>query len=854
MVGINAWSLSPAGAGNSRVREGLIGFVILLAVALAAALAALALLARETGEPLIMGLLSLLAAIGVFAIFSLGVGLARFSDGGGDWFQDVYDKVSDRVIISGSDNLVVYTNQCLAGLFDGRMIASTGDIEAALSEIAADPAQVYRLFKAHQRGLDWDEDIRLAPHPIGATDDALSSGEIGSPARWLRVSLRHCTTAGSNPARNLTEWRLSALTPDRATSAAKDKETLLAALRDFPVAGLATDWSGRVIYANDALVAWSGIDPASEMMDKLSLTDLFTQPSVQVLRETIGATQDDAQGELSELSKLDVDVTMRDGKTAPATAHVRVLPEASDLAITILNEKSDTIATATADNEQELYFSRFFQAAPIAIATLEEDGRAVRANVAFNRMFAAKRRDGALDIFAAINDDTRETARKTIAAAVSGNANLAPVDIAIGKEAKQTGRLYASPITLSEPRRSGAIVYAIDTTKQRELESQFAQSQKMQAVGQLAGGMAHDFNNVLTTIILSSDFLLSSRRPTDPAFKDIMAIKQNASRAAGIVRQLLAFSRQQTLRPRVLTLTDVISDWSIWLSRILEENVELKVSHGRDLWYIKADQTQLEQVIMNLAVNARDAMAEGGRLTLRTYNMSERQSLGLAEQGVAPGEYVVCEVSDTGCGMSPDVIGKIFEPFFSTKEVGKGTGLGLATVYGIVKQTGGYINCDSTPGKGTTFNIYLPRYLEQPGEEAAAATTDKKERPRDMTGSGTVLLVEDEEAVRRFASRALTRQGYQVLEAGTGAEALEVMQEAGDTVDLVVSDIVMPEMDGPTLLKTLRKTNPELKIIFISGYAEDALKSLEEDEEFSFLPKPFQLKELVATVKEAIEK
>jgi hypothetical protein len=253
---------------------------------------------------------------------------------------------------------------------------------------------------------------------------------------------------------------------------------------------------------------------------------------------------------------------------------------------------------------------------------------------------------------------------------------------------------------------------------------QLVQSQKMQAVGQLAGGMAHDFNNVLTAIIGFSDLLLARHRPTDPAFADIMNIKQNANRAANLVRQLLAFSRRQTLRPEVLSLTDILSDLGQLLGRLLGEKVELKVIHGRDLWLVKVDVNQFEQVIINLAVNGRDAMPDGGVLTVRTANVSWEDSKKVRSRiDMPPGEYVLCEVEDTGTGMSPEVIAKMYEPFFSTKDVGKGTGLGLSTVYGIVSQTGGYIFCDSEVGKGTRFCIYLPRHAEEAAAVPSRART-----------------------------------------------------------------------------------------------------------------------------------
>jgi two-component system cell cycle sensor histidine kinase/response regulator CckA len=331
-----------------------------------------------------------------------------------------------------------------------------------------------------------------------------------------------------------------------------------------------------------------------------------------------------------------------------------------------------------------------------------------------------------------------------------------------------------------------------------------------------------------------------------------MQIKQNANRAAGLVRQLLAFSRRQTMRPQMLQLGDVLSDLSTGLlKRIIGETVKLDVKHGRDLWPVKADLNQFEQVIVNLAVNARDAMPGGGRLSIATRNITREGCAEFGERLLVPADYVMIEVSDTGEGIAPNLLDKIFEPFFTTKEVGKGTGLGLSTVYGIVKQTNGFIFADSTVGEGSTFRIFLPRHVP------TVAETEKKEaageQRADLTGRGTVLLVEDETAVRAFAARALASRGYQVVEAGSGVEALAAMERIDGEVDLVVSDVVMPEMDGPTLLRELRQKRPEMKVIFISGYAEGAFKkNLPEGEHFTFLPKPFSLKDLVAAVKETM--
>jgi two-component system cell cycle sensor histidine kinase/response regulator CckA len=401
----------------------------------------------------------------------------------------------------------------------------------------------------------------------------------------------------------------------------------------------------------------------------------------------------------------------------------------------------------------------------------------------------------------------------------------------------------------------------LETTERRTLENQINQSQKMDMVGQLAGGIAHDFNNVLSAIMMANDFLLNAHKPTDPSFQDIMQIKQNATRAATLVRQLLAFSRRQTLRPQVLDLGDALSDLTMLLRRLIGEKVSFPgVVHGRDLWPVKADVSQFEQVIVNLAVNARDAMPDGGTLTIRTANLPAEEAEKLSYKGMPAADYVRIDVTDTGTGIPSDIIDKIFEPFFSTKEVGKGTGLGLSTVYGIVKQTGGFIYVDSEAGKGTSFRIFLPRHHAEQEMPEAAANGAAKEQPAeakraaDLTGQGTILLVEDEEGLRSLNARGLRSRGYSVIEASNGVEAMEALEQKNGAVDLVVSDVVMPEMDGPTLLKAMRERNPDLKIIFVSGYAEDAFDKsvLRDDEQFAFLPKPFALSALVEKVKQTM--
>jgi two-component system cell cycle sensor histidine kinase/response regulator CckA len=501
---------------------------------------------------------------------------------------------------------------------------------------------------------------------------------------------------------------------------------------------------------------------------------------------------------------------------------------------------------------------------------VDRDGGIVRTNPLFARLFhnVLSVESGDRSIGAVIAERDRGALEAAIAQAARGRGDIAPVDAALAVEGERSARFYVTAVEEEERDQEAAIVYALETTAQRELETKLNQQQKMELVGQLAGGIAHDFNNVLSAIIMATDFLLNAHKPTDPSFGDIMQIKQNANRAASLVRHLLAFSRKQTLRPQVLDLGEVLSDLTMLLRRLIGEKVTLDVVHGRDLWPVKVDISQFEQVVVNLAVNARDAMSEGGRLTLRTTNVTAKECERYHAKGMPAADYVLVEVGDTGTGIPEAILDKIFDPFFSTKEVGKGTGLGLSTVYGIIKQTGGFVYVDSALHEGTTFRIFLPRHIASAQEAAesaakleapaisgtlAAADQVKRAAAADLTGEGTILLVEDEEGLRALNARGLTSRGYTVLEAGNGVEAIDVLEKSDKPVDLVVSDVVMPEMDGPTLARELRIRNPGLKIIFVSGYAEDAFqKSLPEHGQFAFLPKPFTLKQLVAVVKEML--
>lgn len=403
---------------------------------------------------------------------------------------------------------------------------------------------------------------------------------------------------------------------------------------------------------------------------------------------------------------------------------------------------------------------------------------------------------------------------------------------------------------------SGAVLLSLkDNSEEARLKKEIAQATKMQAVGQLAGGVAHDFNNILTAMLGTCDLMLMRHMPGDPDYDDIQQIRSNSNRAANLTRQLLAFSRQQTLRPQVLQLPDAVSEVTHLLHRLLGERVKLEVKHGRNLGAIRADPGQLEQVIVNLAVNARDAMQakgeEVGTLKMETFAVSPNEVRRMGRDVMPIADYTALKVTDTGTGIPPAILAKIFEPFFTTKEVGKGTGLGLSTVYGIVKQSGGFIFAESKVGEGTTFSIYFPVHHAPAATESAAPKLRKAEPQGELWGTGTILLVEDEAMVRAVAERALTRHGYTMLTADSGEAALEILARE-EEIDLLISDVVMPTMDGPTTVRAAREARPDLPVLFISGYAEEQLRKSIDIDNVSFLPKPFSVQQLAEKVRDVL--
>ena len=484
---------------------------------------------------------------------------------------------------------------------------------------------------------------------------------------------------------------------------------------------------------------------------------------------------------------------------------------------------------------------------PLGLALVDRDGRFLFANDAFVRVIDVSQDElppypGDL-VIAEDKAAVLESIRRY------GSGQMLSGDIAIRLK-EQPDEVIALSIAGVRGLGEAAVLLGLkDNSEETKLKRQVAQATKMQAIGQLAGGVAHDFNNILTAIIGYCDLMMLRHQPGDSDYDDIQQIKNNSNRAASLTRQLLAFSRQQTLRPQVLQLPDVVAEVSNLLKRLLGETVRLEVHHGRAMGTVRADPGQLEQVIINLGVNARDAMPKGGVVHISTKAVSQSEVRAMGSDILPIGDYVLLSVEDSGVGISKENLGKIFEPFFTTKDVGKGTGLGLSTVYGIVKQSGGFIFAESEPGQGTRFDIYLPVHVG----DAPATEPAKREfyRPRDLWGTGRILIVEDEDMVRAVAERALVRQGYVVETASDGEEALEMFAD-GKRYDLVVSDVVMPNMDGPTMARQLRGQFGDIRLLFMSGYAEEQLRESISLDNVSFLPKPFSVQQIAEAVHDAL--
>ncbi|NBC32126.1 MAG: PAS domain S-box protein [Alphaproteobacteria bacterium] len=736
-------------------------------------------------------------------------------------------------LVTDSAGSVVFVNPAATSLLGGTRPDRLSDFEIMVAADERDMAEFNRMRRGAEDG--------------GMTAVKFPHQEAEGTAWWL---------VSAKPLEDLPghiHWQLQDVTAQhrRETALQAQQAKLIAFMDQAPVGFYSVDATGRFLFANATLADWLGVSPEDLIDGACALGDFRPDgtaadaPAYSLLRRDSGT----GTGEVS--------LRGRDGRFFQAfvtETAVRGMDGAPVEVRSLVRDLTPEREIREALRASEARFQRFFEDAPIGVALLDPAMCLTEWNRAFVQLVGGGGQ--ALD-GTPITELLREQAGRIgerLAAVLAGTDMESPLEVQV-----QTGsgdlsvQLFAKRLEDGTNETVGLLLQFIDQTEQRRLEAQFTQSQKMQAVGQLAGGIAHDFNNLLTAMIGFSDLLLLRHKPGDPSFGDIMQIKQNANRAANLVRQLLAFSRQQTLQPRVLNITDALADLSNLLRRLIGENIELKMVHGRDLGLVKVDQGQLEQVIINLAVNARDAMPAGGRLTIATRNVTTVSPTRRGSEEMPPGAYVAIEVTDTGIGIPAENLNRIFDPFFSTKEVGAGTGLGLSTVYGIVRQTGGYVFVDSKPDAGARFTIHLPLYQET-AESRADSHPSGEPQPRDLTGAGRILLVEDEDPVRMFSARALRNKGYEVIEARSGDQALDHLKENDEAIDLLITDVVMPKIDGPTLIRMVRERRPDIKVICISGYAEDKFRDqMGAGSATHFLAKPFSLKQLAARVKDVMD-
>jgi two-component system, cell cycle sensor histidine kinase and response regulator CckA len=766
--------------------------------------------------------------VAILAVFALGILAARLAAAGqmASLARQALEALPNAAFVTKQDGTIGFTNAAYAVRFAGFGAALQVFRDGAEDDEAAE-AEVARL-KAQAR--------------VGGTGHAeLRARFADGSTGWFEITVA--------PMRGGAIWQLIDTTDQRQLRGVIEasRSLLFQFFDGVPVGLYSVDEAGRFLMINETLAGWLGASPEALINERARIED-FLVPSDDTTR---AAFDSQAPGEGRE-----VILSGRQGRLINAAISQTI--EGSGPArrsCSIVRDLAPDRAREEALIRARHRFQRFFEIAPVGIALVDTHARFKETNPALDKLLLSEEEHlVGRNLMEFVVEDDQMPAAERLAQIVKGVPLERPLELRVRTGGgDKTLALFASRLDTAEGSIAGLILHFIDLTEQKNLELQFAQSQKMQAVGQLAGGVAHDFNNLLTAMIGFCDLLLLRFRPGDQSFADIMQIKQNANRAANLVRQLLAFSRQQTLQPRVIDIGEVLTELSHLLNRLLGENVDLKMVQGRNLGAVRVDQGQLEQVIINLAVNARDAMPNGGTLTIKTSNVDRAEPIQRELEIMPAGAYVLIEVTDQGTGIPKEIVGRIFEPFFSTKEVGSGTGLGLSTVYGIVKQTGGFIFVDSEVGVGTKFSLYLPQHQRKEGEVEPPPLLDPLEvaAPRDLTGAGTILLVEDEDPVRLFSARALRNKGYTVIEAKSGEMALQIIQAEAQPIHLIVTDVVMPRMDGPTLIKTVRETHPDMKVVFISGYTEDTFrKRIGDDADIHFLAKPFSLKQLAFKVKE----
>jgi len=740
--------------------------------------------------------------------------------------ERVLDADQDARLVTRRDGVVTYANRAYFHLAK----------EAGVTGPVGLPPRIDRLFA--QQGAEATKIFRLCR--------AAKSAEAGTETIYQVIGLegggrRRRFEVSVRPIRGADEyvtWRLNELPVEE-----EEHDVLAAAYADFPTPVFAIEKSGQIAWTN------------AVMREKLGAArGSLRHIDDVVLGETAGV--------VSAIWRLDQTRTpaqIRRRSGGPAQGAFTAFRRGG------VGEGFACVELAVEDEqveEEAASLSGDITEAPFGVAVIEgevgRDARIVQANKAFTDVFGGAKKGALLakSVSAETLDDLEEEIRRKTK---SGNAPT-PVEATVGDgPAAKTFSLYARPVR----RRRGAygvrrtLLYSVEVTDRKRMETDHAQDQKLKGIGQLASKVAHDFNNFLQAVLGNCERLMLKHPAGDPAYQELVQIRENAQRAANVTKQLLAFSRKQTLKREVLSITEILRDFSRFLDRTIGEKVTLELVNGRGLPLVKIDRFQLETAIMNLAVNARDAMApKGGKLTIETRIINADDVARLPHPDLGEQDHLMISISDTGPGIAKDIAGKIFDPFFTTKEIGKGTGLGLSTVYGIIGQMGGAIILDKDEGKGAIFNIYLPAHTptENDAVREAAKPAAIAAEPSDLTGDGRILIVEDEGAVRNFVVATLNDCGYSIVEAEDGDEALEIIEESNEKFDLVITDVMMPVMDGPSMIAKARSDfGLKSPVIFMSGYAESAVRDqLDIIEGAGYIQKPFTLKGLAAKVKQIL--
>ncbi|GGY49872.1 hypothetical protein GCM10007148_18200 [Parvularcula lutaonensis] len=751
--------------------------------------------------------------------------------------EGIIDADADARLVTTRDGVVVYANDAYLQIAEEAGVkGATGlppRIDRLFGQSGTESSKMFRLAKACRSGTPAEEELTQA---MGR---AAHRGKGELPVRRFSVHVRPMKTAGDG--QTYAAWRLVELEVDR------QQDTLKAAYHHLPRPIIAVERSGAIAWMNLAAANLFGTKPGAAM----SLSDIVLGEAAPVV------------GHLWELIAEEYEVRIRQRGEAAGTSKEVVLtpftkggPGEGFVCVEIAEKggsKADPVGMQAGADLTD---------APFGVAVLEgdpsADGKITYANAMFTSFFP-EASEGAR--FASV---LSSEAVSELMAALKGRPQnkplTKPIEIRVGEGATaHTYRMFARPVR----RRRGAygprqtVLYAVDITYQRRMEEETVQGQKLQQIGQIAGSVAHDFNNLLLVVKGSTELLMRNHPVGDPSYRDLAMIYETSQRAQDLTRNLLAFSRKQTLTPEICSITELLNDFTPALKRCVSEKVQLQVVHGRNLPDVKCDKGQVDLAIMNLAVNARDAMAGqgGGSLRIETKHVPAEAIADYGYEVLDEVDHVLIEVADTGGGVPKEHAEKIFEPFFTTKGEGQGTGLGLSTVAGAIGQMGGRIFLFNREGEGATFRIFLPAVSAEESAAAAARRSEikKNEEAADPTGKGRILVVEDEDGVRSIVVRALGMCGYEITEATDGDEALEIIEDSGERFDLVLTDIMMPEMDGPTLIQEAGEKLQGAKVVFMSGYAEAAMRDkLNEIEGAKYLQKPFTLTSVASVVKEAL--